>query len=439
MGMVTGRWESDGSVRGPRPRRTLMGLSAGALACALAAAIGGSAAASVRAPAAQRGTEHSTRHDNGGGHRPGAGHRDSGSLWLEGVAEGVTASSAPSGSSGSTGGTFTIAKGAVTFTVTWTSTTRFAERDAGSGASASNLADGDLVVVQGSLTGIDAVTASRIRVVAGPGVPIVVSGTVSSIGSSSTTTTGTASCSTGSTTNDTFTISRGENGLVQITVTATPTTTYELVGGPGFAPDEMGGSSASSTSTESSTANAGSSSTGIASFCDLAVGDRVVVRGSVTGSDALTATSVLIRAAEGTFAVGTISAITLPSTGTTATDGSFTLQRGSGSHRLAQETVDVTPTTMYADLGPWPLPMSSSSSSTTTGAPSTPTTPGGVDFGTLAVGDHVAIRGTVTGQNTVTASLVVLLPSFVHPLGGHHDNGGHQNNQDNQSRHHHDH
>ncbi len=416
MGEVTGTSSFGRFGRGTSSSRRLRGISASVLACALGVGLAGSAAASVRAPAAQR----ASGHDHGGGHGPGSGHEGHGSLWLEGVAGNVTATS---GSSGSTGGTFTIAKGTVTFTVTYTSTTRIEERHGDATESSPSLQNGDLVVVQGSLTGTDAVTATSIRIVAGPGVPVVFSGTVSSIGSGSTTG-GTSSCTTSPSSNETFTVSRGENGLVQITVTSTPTTTYELVGEPGFAIGAIGTAGVSSTSTDSSTSTAGSSATGNASFCDLAVGDRVVVRGSVTGADALTATSVEIRATGGTLAVGVITAITPPSSGSgTTTTGSFTLRRG-GPRSLSQETVEVTSTTTYADLGPWPPVTSSSSSSGSTSGSTT--TPGSLGFATLAVGDRVAVRGAESAPGTITASLVVLLPSSLHTIGDHPSgHGGH--------------
>ena len=108
-----------------------------------------------------------------------------------------------------------------------------------------------------------------------------------------------------------------------------------------------------------------------ASFANLAVGTRVAVLGSLTGTNVVDASAVRILQAR-PLVRGKVASL-----GT----GSFTL-----THGVATITVDVAPTTTYTDAA-----VSVAS------------------FATLAVGTRVAVLGSLTGANQVEASAVRFL------------------------------
>jgi hypothetical protein len=230
-----------------------------------------------------------------------------------------TVSTAPASATGS----FTlVAWGGATWTVDLSTSTTY--REAGvSSPTYSNVAVGDQASVAGTSTGSDTVAASSVSIAQTP----VVVGTVATA----------PAASTGS-----FTVTT--HGGVTWTVTLTGSTTYT----------ECGITSPS--------------------FTDLAVGDQAVVFGSSTGTDAATATSVVIiqrPAVSGSVA-------TAPASAT----GSFTLTNHGGN----TWTVDLTGSTTYTEHDV--------------------TSP---DFSDVAVGDDVVVFGTSTGTDTVTASSVAIM------------------------------
>ena len=105
-----------------------------------------------------------------------------------------------------------------------------------------------------------------------------------------------------------------------------------------------------------------------ASFATLSAGSRVAVEGTLAGTNVVDATAVRILQAR-PLVRGKVASL-----GT----GSFTLTRG-----VATITVDVSPTTTYADAA-----VSAAS------------------FATLSVGRRVAVEGTLAGTNVVDASAV---------------------------------
>ena len=134
-------------------------------------------------------------------------------------------------------GSFTLSRGAVTITVDVAPSTTYTDA-AVSAASFATLAVGTRVAVLGSLTGVDKVDASSVRVL--PARPLV-RGKVASLGTGS------------------FTLTQG---VATITVDVAPSTTYTDAAVPE------------------------------ASFATLAVGTRVAVLGSLTGVDQVDASAV---------------------------------------------------------------------------------------------------------------------------------------------------
>jgi hypothetical protein len=107
-------------------------------------------------------------------------------------------------------------------------------------------------------------------------------------------------------------------------------------------------------------------------FSDVAVSDEVVVYGTSTGTDAVSASTVVIM--QRPIVVGTVASVT--------SSDSFTVMAGKGQ----TWTVTVTGSTTYTERGV--------------------TSP---DFSNVAVGDQVAVYGTSTGSNTADATSVVIL------------------------------
>lgn len=340
-------------------RRFLRGAAGAGLACVLGASIVATAGASTARPA------HHGHPGSGFGHR---GDRRG----LSGTVSGIA----------SDGSSFTLAigpKGLLQLTVDVTSTTTYSEAGSTGAVTIANLATGDRVSVAGSMTATNTVTATAvaIRPAASTTTPSVrVDGTVSA------------------TTTGGFTLTTGREGLVQITVDVTSSTTYRT---SGHEPRPYLPWTGSTTTTTTST-------TAPPPVGGVAVGDKVSVRGTVTGPNTLTATSVVIRSTGGVTMTGTVATV-----GTS----SFTISRGRSS--LVQITVNVSSSTTYAQLtgGPWRLePPEGTTTTTSTSTTTTTAVPATVNFSSIAKGDHVLVRGTVSGANTVDATMVVILPTL---------------------------
>jgi hypothetical protein len=218
------------------------------------------------------------------------------------------------------GDTFTVAawKGQ-TWTVTVTGSTAYTERGVTS-PTFSDVAVSDEVVVYGTSTGTDAVSASTVVIIQRP----IVVGTVASVTSS-----------------DSFTVMAGKGQTWTVTVTGSTTYTERNVTSPGFA--------------------------------NVAVGDDVVVYGTSTGTDTATAISVAIM--QRPVVVGTVASVT------TSPSDSFTVT----AWKSQTVTVDVTGSTTYTERGV--------------------TSP---DFSNVAVGDQVAVYGTSAGTSTFNAVSVAI-------------------------------
>ncbi|HVC24665.1 MAG TPA: DUF5666 domain-containing protein [Acidimicrobiales bacterium] len=341
-------------------RRLLRGAAGAGLACALGVSLVATAGASPARPA---------RH----GH-PGSGFGQRGDhRGLSGTVSGIA----------SDGSSFTLAigrKGLLQLTVDVTSTTTYSEAGSTGAVTIANLATGDRVSVAGSMTAANTVTATAvaIRPATSTTTPSVrVDGTVSA------------------TTTGGFTLTTGRAGLVQITVDVTSSTTYRT---SGHEPRPYLPWTGSTTTTSTTSTTAPPPVGGVA------VGDKVSVRGTVTGPNTLTATSVVIRSTGGVTMTGTVATV-----GTS----SFTISRGRSS--LVQITVNVSSSTTYAQLtgGPWRLePPEGTTTTTSTSTTTTTAAPTTVDFSSIAKGDHVLVRGTVSGANTVDATMVVILPTL---------------------------
>jgi len=368
-----------------RPRRVLAGVAGAGLACALSASL----AVAAGATTVVRPADH---HHPGSGAGPHRG-RDHGAhgRGLAGTVTGIATN----------GSSFTLSTGQhglVQITVDVTSTTTFTEPGSTGAVSIANLATGDRVVVTGSMTATNTATATAVWLRAAQGAStassaVTVRGTVSSV-----TTSG-------------FTLVTDKQALVQITVTVTSSTTYSSEGdqprpffpvGPPTTPPSAVSSIATSSTTSGSTAPL--------SLLSIATGDRVTVRGTVSAPNTLTATSVGIHSTGGVTVTGTIGSV-----------GSNTFVISRGRSGLVQITVDVGSATTYAQLTgrPWQLeppdgttstPVSSTSSITS--APGSP--PPSATFTDLAKGDRVAVRGTVSAPDTISASMVVILPARGH-------------------------
>ncbi|MGA3184011.1 MAG: hypothetical protein ABSE52_05365 [Candidatus Dormibacteria bacterium] len=226
--------------------------------------------------------------------------------------------------------TFTVAacKGQ-TWTITVTGSTAYTERGVTS-PTFSDVAISDEVVVYGTSTGTDAVTAGSVVIIQRP----IVAGTVASVTTSP---------------SDSFTVMAKKGQTWTVTVTGSTTYTERNVTSPGFA--------------------------------NVGVGDNVVVYGTSTGTDAATAISVAIM--QRPVVVGTVSSVT------TSPSDSFTV----AAWKSQTVTVNVSSSTTYTERGV--------------------TSP---DFSNVAVGNQVVVYGTSTGSNTVAASSVFILSKPVtHP------------------------
>ena len=216
--------------------------------------------------------------------------------------------------------TLTTKKG-VTWTVDVSGSTTYTDSSVTSPTFA-DVAVGDEVLVYGTRTGTDAVSASNVMIVVKPAVV----GTVATMTASS----------------DTFTVAAWKGQTWTVTVTGSTAYTERGVTSP--------------------------------TFSDVAVSDEVVVYGTSTGTDAVTASTVVII--QRPIVVGTVASVT------SSPSDSFTLKARDGQ----TWTVDVSGATTYSEYG--------------VSAPS---------FSTLAVGNQVAVYGTSTGSNTVDATSVVIL------------------------------
>jgi len=230
-----------------------------------------------------------------------------------------TVATAPASSAGSF--TLTACKGS-TWTVDLTGSTTYTERGVTS-PGFSDIAVGDEAVVFGSSTGTDTATATSVVIIQKP----VVSGTVATAPGSS----------TGS-----FTVTAWKGVTWTVDLTGSTTYTERGVTSPGYS--------------------------------DVAVGDEVVVYGTSTGTDTVSAGSVVIM--QRPAVVGTVA--TAPASST----GSFTVT----AWKQQTVTVDLTGSTSYTERGV--------------------TSPG---YSDVAVGDEVVVYGTSTGTDTFTASSVVII------------------------------
>jgi hypothetical protein len=165
-------------------------------------------------------------------------------------------------------------------------------------ASLASVVVGDRVRVLGTVGGPNVLDATSVTIL--PVRPVVVVGVVA--GLIPTSSTGTSS---GATETPGFLLSRGPRGLFELTVDVSATTTY-LERGPLPGPAPVGPAPVGSvpvgsvpTGTPSSGATA-TSPAGTLSLSSVAVGDRVLVRGTVGGPGTLDATSVTILATRGT-------------------------------------------------------------------------------------------------------------------------------------------
>lgn len=174
-----------------------------------------------------------------------------------------------------------------TWTVTVTGSTAYTERGVASPVF-SDVAVSDEVVVYGTSTGTDAVTAGTVVIIQKP----VVVGTVASVTTSP---------------SDSFTVTAWKGQTWTVTVTGSTTYTERHVTSPGFA--------------------------------SVVVGDGVVVYGASTGTDAVTAISVAIM--QRPVAVGTVASVT------TSPSDSFTM----AAWKQQTVTVDVTGSTTYTERG----------------------------------------------------------------------------------------
>lgn len=230
-----------------------------------------------------------------------------------------TVSSAPSSATGS----FTLlAHGGTTWTVDLSTSTTYAEPGVSS-LGYSSVAVGDEAAVDGTSAGSDTVDATSVWLVQRP----VVVGTVATAPS-------------------------GATGSFTVTAHGGTTWTVDLTGSTSY------------------------TERGVASptYSSVAVGDGVVVFGSSTGTDTVSASavSIMVRAA----VVGTVA------TAPTSATGSFTVT----AWKARTVTVDLTGSTGYTERGV--------------------TSPG---FSAIGVGDEVVVYGTSAGTDVVSASSVVII------------------------------
>lgn len=235
-----------------------------------------------------------------------------------------TVATAPASATGS----FTVtAHGGVTWTVDLTGATTYTERGVTSPGYA-NVVVGDSVVVFGTSAGTDAVTAGSVAIMQ----HAAVVGTV-------------ATAPTGAT--GSFTVNAWKKQTVTVDLGGSTTYTERGVTSPDFS--------------------------------DVVVGDEVVVYGTSTGSDTVTASSVFIiqrPAVQGTVA-----------TAPTSATGSFTVT--GWNHQTW--TVDLSGSTTYTEWGV--------------------TSP---DYSDVSVGDLVVVYGTSAGSDTVDAGTVVIMSLPLH-------------------------
>jgi hypothetical protein len=251
---------------------------------------------------------------------------DAGSVWVsERPVVSGTVATAPASATGS----FTLTtRGGTTWTVDLTGSTTYAERGVTSPTYV-DVAVGDEVVVFGTSTGTDTVTAGSVTIMLRP----VVRGTVATAPASS----------TGS-----FTVTAWKNQTWTVDLTGTTAYTERGVSSPNYS--------------------------------DVAAGDEVVVFGTSTATDTVTASSVTIM--QRPVVQGTVA--TAPASAT----GSFTV---TGWNKQTW-TVDLSGSTTYLEHGV-----------------STPT------YSDVVVGADVVVYGTSAGSGTVDASNVVIMSAPPHP------------------------
>jgi hypothetical protein len=311
-----------------------------------------------------------------------------------------TVATAPASSTGSF--TLTTCKG-VTWTVDLTGSTGYTERGVTS-PTYSDVAVGDETVVFGTSTGTDTATATSVVIIQRP----VVSGTVATAPASSTgsftvtagkgvtwtvdLTGSTTYTERGVTSPSYANVVVGDGVVVYGTSTGTDTVSAisvvimqrpAVVGTVATAPTSPTGSFTvsawkSQTVTVDLTGSTSYTERGVtsASYSDVVVGDEVVVYGSSAGTATFTATSVVII--QRPVVAGTVA------TAPTSSTGTFTLT----SRQDQTWTVDLSASTTYQECG--------------VSSPS---------YSDIAVGDEVAVYGTSTGTDTVSAGSVVIMPS----------------------------